>query len=75
MLFLQRRHWATCCESSLNINGMRTFLVNFHDRPSINRGDHFFANNLLIIEFKGNLVNQKIFPVYFLWNSLFLQFF
>ena len=54
--------YRACCESSLNINGTRTFLANFHGRPSIDRGDLFFANNSLTIEFKGILVKLKNVP-------------
>ena len=45
----------------LDINGMRTgtFLANFHRGSRLDQGDNFFANNSLIIEFKGTLVKLQ----------------
>ena len=48
------------CERELNITGMRTFLAHFHSKAVLDQGTRVFAYNLLVIEFKGILLNLKI---------------
>ena len=47
------------CGTALHINGMHNFLANLHGRARLDQGDHFFAYNLLFIEFKGILMKLK----------------